>query len=251
MATGYWEVLNLRAVITILVPSLVLWIGHRTYSHYFNHLPSSSSAPRERLEKLQEEQFKKLQDERLKELQAELDSETITHQDYFAPDHEYWLYYPAKAGLIVTGWPSQGGVYKLDVCSRPELEFLELDLFNDTLRPSTSDPEWQNKENAHCDRMRRLGPTWWESEMAYFYNQLDGLSGYDGTQEKRNNYIRVGWPTGGGVWVWQPKDEAEASEKGGAKLQNANTMDERYELIESLGGTFYADPQSCPYLDLP
>ncbi|KAJ5992963.1 hypothetical protein N7451_008687 [Penicillium sp. IBT 35674x] len=236
MSTGYWEMLNLRAVITILVPSLVLWLGHRTYSHYFNHSPSSSSTPREQIEKLQ----------------VVMDYEAITPQDYFARDQEYWLYYPAEAGLMVTGWPSQGGVYKLDVYSRLELEFLGLDLFNNTRRPSTSDPEWQNKENAHCDRMRRLGPTWWKNELAYFHNELVILSGYDGVWGgMHNNYIRVGWPTGGGVWVWQPTDEAEAREKGGAKLQNANTMDERCELIKSLGGTFYADPQNCPYLDLP
>lgn len=255
--------MSLRAVITILVPSFVLWLGHRTYSHYSNHLPSShysnhspssSSALREQLEVLQEE----------------IDNEAVTPQDYFAHDQEHWLYYPAQAGLMVTGWPSQGGVYKLDICSRLELEFLGLDLFNDTLRPSTSDPEWQSKENAHCDRsmsmirypvqnipliasiVRRLGPTWWESNLEYSYNQLKGLSGYAGAGGiRRNNYIRVGWPTGGGVWVWQPKDETEAKEKGGAKLQNANTMDERCELIKSLGGAFYADPQSCPYLDLP
>ena len=63
-------------------------------------------------------------------------------------------------------------------------------------------------------------------------------------------YIRAGWPPGGGVWVWQTTKD-EAGKKGAAKLQNANTIDERCDMLEKLGGTFYPDPKACPYLDLP
>lgn len=96
--------------------------------------------------------------------------------------------------------------------------------------------------------MRRLGATWWESEEAYFHNQISTLP--EGADERTNNYIRVGWPAGGGVWVWKTTRD-EASEKGGAKLQNANSMEERCELIKMLGGVLYADPKACPYLDFP
>jgi len=101
--------------------------------------------------------------------------------------------------------------------------------------------------------VRLLGPTWWESDRAYNYHLLtESWGSPDGTWNiRKNKYIRVGWPTGGGVWVWQPTDEAEAWKKGGAKLQNANTMEERCDLIKSMGGVFYADPQDCPYLELP
>ena len=34
-------------------------------------------------------------------------------------------------------------------------------------------------------------------------------------------------------------------------LFNAYTMDERCNIIEQLGGTFYANPKDCPDLDLP
>ncbi|KAJ5605717.1 hypothetical protein N7510_008498 [Penicillium lagena] len=177
-----------------------------------------------------------------------MDYDHITPQNHFTDEPQFWARYGSGPGVAVTGWPSQGGIYTLQVCSRVELEFLELDLFNNTLRPSASNPEWQNKENAHCDRMRRLGPTWWKSEYARFYSGMLEIS--EGRDNGKDNYIRAGWPPGGGVWVLQTTRD-EASEKGLAKLQNANTMQERCELIEKSGGVFYEDPKACPYLDLP
>ncbi|KAJ5364664.1 uncharacterized protein N7496_010377 [Penicillium cataractarum] len=62
------------------------------------------------------------------------------------------LYYGTRPGAIVQGWPSQGGIYTLQVSSRVEIDFLELDPFNSTLYPTNSDPEWQPKDNKHhCD----------------------------------------------------------------------------------------------------
>lgn len=45
--------------------------------------------------------------------------------------------------------------------------------------------------------------------------------------------------------------EAGAGDIGAAIVHNAYTMEERCRIIEELGGTFYADPKDCPYLDLP
>lgn len=96
--------------------------------------------------------------------------------------------------------------------------------------------------------MRHLGPTWWESEDACFHSQISlWPEEYD---ERQNNYIRAVWTPAGEVWGWQTTRD-EAVEKGGAKLQNSSTMEERCELIEKLGGGFYGDPNACPYLDLP
>lgn len=81
---------------------------------------------------------------------------------------------------------------------------------------------------------------------AYFHHRLSILSG--GYYEGSHTYIRVGWPAGGGVWIWRTTND-EAGKKGGAKLQNAHTMEERCELIEQLGGVFYEDPTACPHLD--
>lgn len=91
--------------------------------------------------------------------------------------------------------------------------------------------------------VRRLGPTWWENE------DLLGQSQISVTPDERvNDYIQVGWTSDGGVWVWKTTRK-DTSEGGGAQLQNARTMQERCMMIEKLGGTFYADPKDCPFLD--
>lgn len=92
--------------------------------------------------------------------------------------------------------------------------------------------------------MRRLGPTWWESEKAWVLSQISVTP-----EERANDYIQVGWSSDGGVWVWKTT-KMDMNDGGGAQLQNARTMQERCMMIEKLGGTFYADPKDCPFLDL-
>ena len=93
--------------------------------------------------------------------------------------------------------------------------------------------------------MRRLGATWWKDEkgMDLLTRELEGLKDSD-------EYVRVGWPAGGGVWVLHTTVE-EASKKGTGLIHNAYNMEERCKVIEQLGGVFHADPKDCPYLDLP
>lgn len=67
-------------------------------------------------------------------------------------DITYWVGYISGPGVTVLGFPSKGGLYILRHCLGVELDFLGLDRFNHTLRPSKSDPDWQAKEDAHCDR---------------------------------------------------------------------------------------------------
>lgn len=81
----------------------------------------------------------------------EVNSRHITPQDYFPREPPFRLYYGTGPGAIVKGWPSQGGIYRLKVSSRVEIDFLELDPFNNILRPNNSDPDWRQKENRHCD----------------------------------------------------------------------------------------------------
>ncbi|KAJ5974087.1 hypothetical protein N7481_011297 [Penicillium waksmanii] len=174
----------------------------------------------------------------------DITSQHIVPQDCFAREPQFWLHYGTGPSTIVSGWPSQGGMYTLQVSSRVEIDFLELDPFNSTLRPTDSDPEWQQKENKHCDLMRQLGPTWWQNENVWMLNQMSAIP-----DERVNEYIRVGWTSDGGVWVWKTT-RSDADEIGGAQLLNARTMQERCMMIEKLGGTFYADPKDCPFLDL-
>lgn len=93
--------------------------------------------------------------------------------------------------------------------------------------------------------MRRLGATWWENEKGIdlLMRELEGLKDSD-------DYVLVGWPVGGGVWVLHTTVE-EAGRKGTGLIHNAYNMEERCKMIEEMGGVFYADPKKCPYLDLP
>lgn len=59
----------------------------------------------------------------------------------------------------------------------------------------------------------------------------------------------IGWPAGGGVWVFKTT-YLDAIEKGVGRIKNAFNMEERCRAIEQLGGTFYADPKECPDFDL-
>lgn len=68
------------------------------------------------------------------------------------PEGRLWLGYGSGPGVMVLGYPSKGGVYVLRNCFGIELDFLGLDRFNNTERPSKLDPDWQAKEDAHCDR---------------------------------------------------------------------------------------------------
>ncbi|PTB39492.1 hypothetical protein M441DRAFT_143413 [Trichoderma asperellum CBS 433.97] len=144
-------------------------------------------------------------------------------------------------GVQVTGWPAKGGVYILERCLGVELDFLGLDRFHNTPRPSG--PDAAAEEEAHCNKMRQLGATWWRSEHAYDMAYFTSPKGEDG------RFLRVGWETGGGVWVLSTTKQG-ADQKGTAIIQNAYTMEERCKAIEKLGGVFYANPVDCPELDL-
>ncbi|RAL09284.1 uncharacterized protein BO97DRAFT_427554 [Aspergillus homomorphus CBS 101889] len=59
-----------------------------------------------------------------------------------------------------------------------------------------------------------------------------------------------GWAATGGVWVLHCT-RAKAARKGASRNHIAATMEERCQVIEKLGGVFYANPRDCLHLDLP
>ncbi|KAL7802069.1 hypothetical protein V8C44DRAFT_345971 [Trichoderma aethiopicum] len=148
-------------------------------------------------------------------------------------------------GGFVRGWPSKGGIYVLSHVFGVELEFLGLDRFNNTARPSIPDPAAASEEEeAHCNKMRQLGARWYKSEEDYrFSNYAPELFDRD--------IIYVGWPAGGGVWVLFLPSRSYARMDGVAIIHNAFNMEERCKAIEQLGGRFYENPRDCPFLDLP
>ncbi|VTT66004.1 unnamed protein product [Fusarium fujikuroi] len=139
-------------------------------------------------------------------------------------------------GGSVTGWPKKGGYYT-HLCSIVELEFLGLDRFKPA--NSSGDPD---EEEAHCARMRQLGATWVKDLDSEIENQWK----YDSPDSPR---LYAGWPADGGVWVLYTTF-SQTKRKGLGRIGNALTMEERWKLIKELGGTFYAKPKDCPYLDL-
>ncbi len=147
----------------------------------------------------------------------------------------------AGAGAFVHGFPSTGGVYMLS-CSSMELDFLGLDRF-ETATPS-SDPA---EEDLLCAKMRLLAPEWWPSLDAY--NRADW---HDFRHQERNPWdvmVRfIGVAPQGGVWVLEMGEE-ECSKRQLGRINNARDMEEKCSQIERFGGTFYADPIECPFLD--
>ncbi|KAK4121289.1 hypothetical protein N657DRAFT_665577 [Parathielavia appendiculata] len=152
--------------------------------------------------------------------------------------------YGTKPGALVLGWPAKGGILVL-VASTVEIAFLGYDRFEPVPRPNPTDPDSAADGETHCNKMRQLGADWWESEAAWYLDQLEvrqaGVVG--------ERFLGTGWPVGGGVWVLST-DELIAAEKHAGMLFNAYTMEERCRVIEQLGGTFYANPKDCPDLNL-
>jgi hypothetical protein len=69
-------------------------------------------------------------------------------------EKDYRVGFGAGPGVLVTGWPSKGGIYILEDCFAIELDFLGLDKFHDTPQPALSDINTAAEEEAHCDRSK-------------------------------------------------------------------------------------------------
>lgn len=117
-----------------------------------------------------------------------------------------------------------------------EFEFLRVDRVKD-MEPA----EEQGEEDEHCVRMRRLGARWYPTFEAFV--QEGERSG------RKRVVVVVGWAEGGGVWVLRC-EEWEVMKRGVGRVFNAVSMTERCEVIEALGGVFYADERDCPDLEL-
>jgi hypothetical protein len=153
------------------------------------------------------------------------------------PGPEFRTDFGSGSGTLVSGWPSKGGIYILQNCGGVELEFLDLDRFEVTPRS-----EDQAEENAHCDRMRKLGGTWWRYRDDFIRHAMNSPT-------RDDLVFFAGWPLQGGVWVLKTT-WLDAAKMGAGRIRNAFNMAERCREIERLGGTFYQDPKNCPDLDL-
>ena len=85
---------------------------------------------------------------------------------------------------------------------------------------------------------------WWMSE--FTWDEDRDLARVHRWAPKKS-FLRAGWPATGGVWVLC-LTEAEAVERNAGMVFHAYSMEERCQVLEQLGGTFYADPEDCPEL---
>jgi hypothetical protein len=92
-------------------------------------------------------------------------------------------------------------------------------------------------EDAFCDRMRRIGATWWASKL----ESHDVEAGLRGATEAERKVLVFGWPSdGSGVWVLRYASEDEVPEDFGM-VRMALDMDEKIEAMRRFGAEFIAD----------
>jgi hypothetical protein len=177
------------------------------------------------------------------------------------------VYRPTQRTVIDTetirvyGWPSHGGVIILSGASRADFDYLGWDILD---LPRKRDWD-QLAEDEHCQKLLLLGATWYDSEARYKLLAAAAVN-HRPTSERFENKevpavttkeglcVRVGWPSTGGLWVVEWDDPsfeelcddsigifggARYSDKGGL-VGLARDMDERCEIIERIGGKFYA-----------
>lgn len=135
-----------------------------------------------------------------------------------------------KQGCATFGYPSSGGVLIKDPVDIVDMQYLQLDRFKVSQRSANI-----LEEDAFCERMRRIGATWWPSEREY----IDVLLGVRERTELEARVSVFGWPEDGtGVWLLRYESEKAIPWDFG-KLQFAIDMNERCQIIQGYGAKFY------------
>ncbi|EXF79308.1 hypothetical protein CFIO01_02043 [Colletotrichum fioriniae PJ7] len=165
------------------------------------------------------------------------------YKDTTTPEKKYRTSFGLRSGTAVRGWPSHGGIFFLDDCVSVDLEYLQLDRFEPTLKS-----EDQAEEDAHCLRMRMLGAVWFDSEYPHELEDYSSLGDYP-ISSRRSDHVIAGHPATGGAWVLRIFEE-DGPRLGVGRIKNARDMEERCRVIQKLGGVFYKDPFESPELDL-
>ncbi|KAJ0423007.1 hypothetical protein BJY00DRAFT_310606 [Aspergillus carlsbadensis] len=161
--------------------------------------------------------------------------------------------------IRIYGWPSRGGVIVLSGASRVDFDYLGWDILN---LPRKRDQD-QDAEDEVCKKLLLLGATWYDSQPRYKLlakaatNNRAIRAMFENKEvppvtKKEGLWVRVGWPSTGGLWVVEWDDpvieelydeSVEDSGPGytdkGGLLGLARDMDERCEILESIGGRFF------------
>jgi hypothetical protein len=157
--------------------------------------------------------------------------------------------------VTLQGWPSRGGIIVLQHATAPDFVFLGLDPLNPPLRRSAD----QDAEDAFCKALLRLGATWWDSESRRSFvrklkaadeEAFDAVEADEALEPTRleRGWVRVAWPAHSpGALCVLACEELILGRAGDEKLKPehyglltlARTMEERYTVLQCLGGTIY------------
>jgi hypothetical protein len=157
----------------------------------------------------------------------------------------------------IWGWPSRGGLIVLEHATALDVSFLG---FDPVLPPLSRDRN-QDAEDKLCQRLLMLGAKWFDSADRYRFiagvaeeNEPEVMALEAGEAETptmmERRWVSVGYPSAsdadGGLWVaefettmygMQEKENLIPSEV--AQVQLARTMDEKCEILKSLGAKYF------------
>jgi hypothetical protein len=139
-------------------------------------------------------------------------------------------------GCRIYGYPSTGGII-----IRVNADLVELKQLNfDPLNPPSTRFSDQEKEDAFCAELRKVGGKWWSSEKRFLDVPWKDWDETQPTDEELRN-VWFGWPKEGGVLVLQCEQDERPDDIG--RLRMAETMEERcWILREKFGARFYEAP---------
>ena len=157
--------------------------------------------------------------------------------------------------INILGHPSRGGLIVLERADAIDFDFLGISRFDPPLDRAATPSE----EDDFCQRLLLLGAKWFDSEsrcriIAGLREDSIGSDFRDIEEGKipelilgERQWVKVGWPSvpAGGLWVgeWDTNlpgiIEDELVPGDAAKVTLARTMDERCNILESMGAKFY------------
>ena len=155
---------------------------------------------------------------------------------------------------MVFCYPSQGGMLILPYAASLDLDFLSLPRFPDDSTVARSGNAAE--EDSFCERMRRVGGSWWESEDDFF----EAMAGGRQLSQTENQLTIFAWPSFDtrsnaqqrgqvpiqqqdfdeeGLWALTIGSIRQGGMAGSGRLWNAGNMKSRAEGTKKLGGKHY------------
>lgn len=159
----------------------------------------------------------------------------------------------SNKGCHIHGHPSTGGILIKHSADLVDLQYLSLPRLTSTSRSPDA-----TEEDAFCERLRRLGASWWTDE-ASFLRAFHGQNHYDegryhpheapapmeneAMNEKRaRRSLTFGWPADGvGVWVEKFIPCFIWRQGHSRQLDFALSMEERIGVMREFGAEFVED----------